>query len=627
MAKLDPKQIKVFAKNSGATGTTVFGSTKNGSTQFSKDPNQLQSTYYQDGWKQAEVLNKAPLLGDFNTIQYLTSRELFYLAQTGGFREWIDDTGSGEDPLYNIGSVVNVYDGSGQPVLYVSLVDANQGNSPATDDGSHWQKFLYSKADMDVIIRALEGKSSRLNGYSFSFITFSDPSSDPTDYQAQQTEVTNYALAQLNLTDPNDIPNFIGVHNLNGDHLFLFDQGTVSPLDNVWIDNGLDTLVPASKTVGGYVQIGDNINVNEDGLISSPVATSGSLGVVQVGSNISVSGNGTISIPVASYVKPGVVQIDSETLNVDAGGLVSVPTGTKTARGLVQPGDNVDVTPDGIISVPSAGSASPTNMGLVRIGNNINIDDGTISVNDGAFTRKGVVRVGVANGLRADDQGNVWLDPATTGQMGTVRISSDSANSIKLSNTGAITVLNGMPVGTIFHSLRRDTPPNCLPCDGSLHAFDWYPTQELQNLWANGSLYSSDMSLWQQNFDAQGGNVGWFGVNWNDRNFKTPCIQERVFLSKANSGNAGVYQWDQIVNIYGNVNWVGGSQGHTELSNADGCFEPANLVNNAYPDDFPNNSNNYRGFNFNAARQVRTGDQVQPRHIMTQLYIIISRGS
>jgi uncharacterized phage protein gp47/JayE len=53
MAKLDPKLIKIFANNSGDNGTTVFGSTKDSNTQFSKDPDILQNSNYLEGWKGA----------------------------------------------------------------------------------------------------------------------------------------------------------------------------------------------------------------------------------------------------------------------------------------------------------------------------------------------------------------------------------------------------------------------------------------------------------------------------------------------------------------------------------------------------------------------------------------------
>jgi hypothetical protein len=153
MAKLDPKLIKIFAGNSGDKGTTVFGSTKDGNTQFSKDPDILQSSNYLEGWKGAKLLNKTPLLEDFNTVFYNITRELFYLVQTGGFREWVDDINSGVDALYNKGSVVGILENNA-PVLYYSLTDNNRGNNPQTDTGANWKKLYFTR---DELIELLAG--------------------------------------------------------------------------------------------------------------------------------------------------------------------------------------------------------------------------------------------------------------------------------------------------------------------------------------------------------------------------------------------------------------------------------------------------------------------------------------
>ncbi|GHU26820.1 hypothetical protein FACS1894152_2230 [Bacilli bacterium] len=617
MTKLDPKQIKIFAKNSGDQGTTVFGSTANGNTEFSRDPDELQNEYYQMGWKQGEVLGKAPMLEDFNTIQYLTSRELFYLAQTGGFREWIDDTGSGEDPLYNKGSIVNVYDNSGQPVLYVSLVDANQGNNPATDDGSHWVKFLYSRAEMDVIIRALEGKSSRLNGYSFSFVTFSDPVNDPTGYQAEQLEVTNYALTQLQLTDPADIPNMIGVHNLNGDHLFLYDQGGEGLLDDVWIDNGLDTLVPASKTVGGYVQIGDNIDVDENGVISEPVATSSSLGVVQAGSNINVN-SGVMSVNTGSDSQLGVLQTSTNINNT--AGTISVNTGSTTQKGVLQVGSNLSVS-DGTVSVSTANGS--TTFGVVKgaaITGGLNIgSDGTAWMDITSKTQFGTVYVG--DNINVSD-GVISVPRATDTSLGVVQ----AGEGIKIENGVINSSGGGMPIGSVFYAVRLDVPQNSLRLDGSIYDragfedfYDNYLTPEKMG-YISFSNYQSQLDEF--------GSCGGFAKDTSAQRFRVPSIADNTFIANSINGTkVGYFHWDQIVNMTGNVNWTTGDQGKTHLSDAyppTGVFYADNDINSLYPIGSGGAVNGYRGFSFNASRQVRTGDRVQPRHITYPLFVVVA---
>ena len=75
--------------------------------------------------------------------------------------------------------------------------------------------------------------------------------------------------------------------------------------------SSLQQIVDASKTAKGLVRIGDNINVNSEGLISVPIGgsgTSGSLGVLRTGDNITNS-NGLISVPQASDSVFGVVKL------------------------------------------------------------------------------------------------------------------------------------------------------------------------------------------------------------------------------------------------------------------------------------------------------------------------------
>ena len=159
----------------------------------------------------------------------------------------------------------------------------------------------------------------------------------------------------------------------------------------------------ATTTSIGSVIVGDNINVDENGVISVsfpsgyalPIATSTTLGGVKVGSNITVSGDGTISVA-APYTLPkangstlGGVKIGSN-ISVDSNGIISVaapyslPTASSSALGGVKIGSNITIDGTGAISVAapySLPTATSTTLGGVKIGSNINVDgNGVISV-------------------------------------------------------------------------------------------------------------------------------------------------------------------------------------------------------------------------------------------------------
>lgn len=124
-------------------------------------------------------------------------------------------------------------------------------------------------------------------------------------------------------------------------------------------------------------------------------ATTSSKGVVQIGDNIEVT-NGVISVPNASANTSGVVKVDNSTplyMNTQTN-VINIKDASKTAKGAVQVGNNVDVS-NGVISVPTANGS--TSYGVVRLGNNSNLsmgNDGIIDVNTGTKNNKGVLQVG-----------------------------------------------------------------------------------------------------------------------------------------------------------------------------------------------------------------------------------------
>lgn len=154
--------------------------------------------------------------------------------------------------------------------------------------------------------------------------------------------------------------------------------------------SSLQQIVDASKTEKGLVRIGDNINVNSEGLISVPIGgsgTSGSLGVLRTGDNITNS-NGLISVPVGTTSILGVLKTGSNIINTN--GEISVPVADSTVKGVIYVGENINVT-DGKISVSKCSS---DNYGVVKVGDNIAVTEGKISIPQASDSVFGVVKLG-----------------------------------------------------------------------------------------------------------------------------------------------------------------------------------------------------------------------------------------
>jgi len=133
MAKLTRKDQKVFAENADDNQISVFGSLAAGTKQYTRDPDEIQNTQYSEGWSSAVIRESSPTKQDRNSLDYLFSRQLAYLYQTGIPAYSATDT-------YFKGSIVSSYDTEEDALkLYYSIVDDNTGNS--LEDGDKWVEW------------------------------------------------------------------------------------------------------------------------------------------------------------------------------------------------------------------------------------------------------------------------------------------------------------------------------------------------------------------------------------------------------------------------------------------------------------------------------------------------------
>ena len=129
MAKLDRKDVKIFAEHSKETLITEFRTEDSeGSTaSFSRDPDVIQNENYSQGWvNNTNNLNTKIYGEDLNAVNYVLSYLLKYLYENG-IAEWKGTT------TYYQNSICKVND-----ALYLSLQNDNIGNDPTSTVG-YWR--------------------------------------------------------------------------------------------------------------------------------------------------------------------------------------------------------------------------------------------------------------------------------------------------------------------------------------------------------------------------------------------------------------------------------------------------------------------------------------------------------
>lgn len=227
--------------------------------------------------------------------------------------------------------------------------------------------------------------------------------------------------------------------------------GVVKPTNALLItqDGSLEPRL-ASKERTGIVQVGDNIDITPQGLIYVPDGDYGTKGALSVGANLTVN-NGIVNVPVASNLQRGVMATGSG-LSA-SNGVVSVNVTNSVTQGDSRPVssdavydalDNIDdyipdasYTEKGKVTVDATSpahaltlyhgvldinDASPTTKGVVRVGDNIDVNAGLISVPTADAVTKGVVGVDTLSGNISLNNGIIDVPDATSSTKGVFRV-------------------------------------------------------------------------------------------------------------------------------------------------------------------------------------------------------------
>lgn len=220
---------------------------------------------------------------------------------------------------------------------------------------------------------------------------------------------------------------------------------------------------------------GASADFSADRTLSVNDATTLVKGVVQVGTNVSVS-SGVISVPTSpSGVPVGTVRAVNTTTPLTGGGdlstdlLLAISDATTISKGIVQVGTNISVG-SGIISVPTTPTGTPVGTGRaisttapLTGGGNLSADR-TIAISSATTGALGVVRVGdnvsVAVGVISVTTLAVAIALNTTMTM--------NASGVLNCTSGSLRIPNGAPAGFVPSVAGRvfyDTTNNKLLVD------------------------------------------------------------------------------------------------------------------------------------------------------------------
>ena len=121
MSKINQVVAQPFGTSASAGQIGVFGSKAANSPATTTDPTTMQSLgAWASGWFSAVIDGNSPCIQDMNAFCFVVMYMFTYL-QEMGISEW------NAAVTYYTGSIVNI-----AGILYVSLVDSNTNNAPAT---------------------------------------------------------------------------------------------------------------------------------------------------------------------------------------------------------------------------------------------------------------------------------------------------------------------------------------------------------------------------------------------------------------------------------------------------------------------------------------------------------------
>lgn len=249
MPRITRKQQKVFAVDASNNG--VFGSLQAQDPVHSQDPDVIQSrTAYSNGWNDATYsAEKLPPLEEFQSLQYLFSRQIAYLMQDG-ISEWNSAT------TYYKGSLVKAIQNDGSFILYASLVDNNTNNQ--VTDTTKWvitntsTNFHQGVPNWRADVVYSEGdwvKATSGSGYAI-FESLSNNNLNNAVTNGSYWAIKPFATNPLFYSNWFDYQ--VGDASWLRADTFAWNDGTVYKSAYNHLADDIDGITPTTETIGSY---------------------------------------------------------------------------------------------------------------------------------------------------------------------------------------------------------------------------------------------------------------------------------------------------------------------------------------------------------------------------------------
>lgn len=168
------------------------------------------------------------------------------------------------------------------------------------------------------------------------------------------------------------------------------------------------TLPTASATTLGGIKVGENLSINDEGVLSSnpgsytlPAASATELGGVKVGSNLTIDGNGVLSADDQTVSLSNVAKSGSYNDLTDTPATYVLPTASKTVKGGILVGDNLDIDSDGKLKAnhePVTMGADTTSTASPKAGEIFTVVDSVVKDSNGHITQINLKTVTMPNG-------------------------------------------------------------------------------------------------------------------------------------------------------------------------------------------------------------------------------------
>lgn len=172
-------------------------------------------------------------------------------------------------------------------------------------------------------------------------------------------------------------------------------------------------------------------------------------------------------------------------------------------------------------------------------------------------------------------------------------------------------------IGTVFYSMRTDTPEGAIACDGSIYDRTTFP-DFYDSFLSTGKISTKTFQQYEADI-ANNGSCAFFGIDTATKRFRAPTLKDVFLRATVGSSMVGLYQGDAIRNITGKFGNISSMHGVT----ATGAFSTEQWW---YTGDEHEHAYNGVMFNFDASKVVPTADENRPKNIRYRAFVTIYTG-